>query len=162
MSFIIYRQVAWRNYIISVLGMITPYAFLVCYFIWVEKFNEMSIEFFAFFKAINYPSINFSIIGIISISLLVILLLISMNSFIKHINKSVIKVRKLSFVALWFLFISFVSIIYSGEFFISHLLICIIPISIFFVIYFENTKKVIWSEILFSLLIASIFIERYF
>lgn len=162
MSFIIYRQIAWRNFIVSTIGLITPYVFVVFYFFWFDKLNEMSNVFFAFFKTINSFIIDLSIFDIISASLIALLFLLSMKSLINNINKRVIKIRKHFYVTLWLLLVSFATIFYSGELFLHHFLICIIPISVILVNYFEIIKKIFWVEILFSLLIVSIFLERFF
>ncbi|MCF8296461.1 MAG: DUF6427 family protein [Saprospiraceae bacterium] len=162
MSFIIYRQLEWRNFVIAILGLITPYVFLFFYLFWFDKLKEIPTEFLYFLSIENIFANHYSLFDIISISFLTILFLMSMKSLINNINKRVIKVRKLFSLTLWFLVISFASMMFSGELFVNHFLICVIPISIVLLNYFEIAKKLFWPELIFSLLLVSIFLERFF
>ncbi len=162
MSFIIFRQITLRNFIISIIGLLTPYLFLVGYFFWTDKITVFFNEFITFFTAINYLRVDYNILDLITISIVIIIVLMSLSSLINTINRSVIKVRKLFFVTLWFLLVSFVLIVYSGDLFMPHLFVCMIPVTIIFSNYFEIVKKTVVPQIFLSILIVSIFLERFF
>ncbi len=160
-SFFIYNFLNWREWLISLLGLITPYLFIATYYFWFDKLEIIVNNYINFFCNLKIPSFEYNIYIYIFLSLLAILTLFSMAKIVFMINKLVIKTRKFFVILVCFIIISFISVIFTDNSSIIHLEIFFIPISILISNYVSLAKKTTFNEIIFSLLIIVILLEKF-
>ena len=156
-SLLIIRPFAWREYVISLIGLIIPYAFVIVYyywwdmlhFLWHDKmFNPISE------RSLNLPGQGFS--NYLLIGFLGLLLIMSFSRLLNTLNKTVVRTQNLLWVLLTFLLFSIVAIILFGNTSMYVYGFTAIPVSVFFANYFLSQKKSWISEALFLALLVII------
>jgi hypothetical protein len=162
---LIIRPFVWREWIISLIGMILPWLFLIFYYFW--KDNLDALEYDAIYYTLITPQkslneISFSFPEIFQMGILLICLLFASGRYITDIGKSTIQSRNnLLLLANFFLF-AVISVFIAPGYSIPFLSFLSIPFSIFFSSYLLFTKRIWLAEVLFLLLIISVFINQFF
>jgi len=59
-SFFVFSQYTWRNWLISIIGFITPYLFLIIYYYWFDKLEIFIDDYLMFFMNFHYPIADYS------------------------------------------------------------------------------------------------------
>ena len=154
-SKIILRGFNFREWFISIIGLATPYFFLIFYYFYFDKF-DLFIQVLSenlFFNN-DIPTLNFSYI--ILFSFVGFLVLISSFYLLSTINTKKIITRKYFKVLFWlFIFSSVLFVlVYSAS--IEIIVILAIPLSFIIANYFASTRSKWWSESLFTILILLI------
>ncbi|HNY07424.1 MAG TPA: hypothetical protein PKL64_04980 [Bacteroidales bacterium] len=159
-SYITYRLLSWREWAISLFGIITPYLFLIVYNFWFDK-PLLPDDYLYFFRHFRQIVFHPDTILIIFYVLLGLIFLISFPRAMSEVRDKVISIRKRFTILFNFLFAGIVSLIFSGENFEIQLCILFIPLSVYIAIFLTSVKKPLIPEILFIGLILSVLIERY-
>jgi len=151
-GFIIFRIFSWREWFISILGLILPYIFLGTFYFWNDCFESKLESYKNALSLISFHDFHLSLYVIIIVSFLGIILLLSLFKFIVTIGEKQIRIRKyLSFI-IWFFLISCIAILPSAKYSILSYIMIIPSASILITLYLSNTKKQLWAEgILISL-----------
>jgi hypothetical protein len=160
-SFFVYNFLNWREWLISVLGLIAPYLFIATYYFWFDKLEIIVNNYINFFYNLKIPSFEYNIYTYIFLSLLAILILFSMAKMVFMINKLVIKTRKFFVILVCFIILSLISVFFTDNSSITHLEISFIPISILISNYASLSKRNIFNEIIFILLIIVILLNKF-
>ncbi len=159
--FLIYRIFDIRVWIISVLGVITPFLFLFTYYFWFDKTKVFFEEYVFFFK--NIQSFNFEnqtsyyVFG----AVISFLTLISLGKIIGDSPSKVINIRKMLGLIISFAFITLITYLYAGSFSPFHVMISFIPISIMVAYFFMYSRAKIISEIFVTVLIVLILAGKF-
>ncbi|MCD4746426.1 MAG: hypothetical protein K8R58_09010 [Bacteroidales bacterium] len=163
-SFIVYRIFSWREWLISLLGLLIPYIFLSVYYFWYDSLDIAINNYFSFFNDIQYINLKngFNIYIYLIWAIIIIFLLISFARLLPELYEKNINVRKKFWVLIWFFLISAISLIFSGNYLILHTTIVFIPISAFIAYYLSVLKKTLRAEIFFGLLVIIILINNLF
>jgi len=83
-----------------------------------------------------------------------------LGKVLKRSTEGTIDIRKKFRVLIFFLFISSVSLVYSGANFSLHLSQAVIPVTAFLGAHLSQSKKVFYHELLFALLLLAIFVAK--
>jgi len=161
---LIIRPFIWREWVISFIGLVLPWIFLVFYYFWNNKID--ALEYDALYYTIITPRKSFNLLVFsyseyLQITLLVVAAFFSSGRFLIDLNKSTVQSRSNLLLLLYFFILSFVSIFIAPSYSISYLSFLAIPFSVFFSNYLLNTKKEWIAEVLFLLLIISVFINQF-
>ncbi|MBN2215147.1 MAG: hypothetical protein JW723_12970 [Bacteroidales bacterium] len=160
---ILLRTFNWREWIISIIGLILPYLFLITYFFATGKSINESL--------INVIIGNFNaglsladkIAGIDIIAIVLTVCLIISSLFMMHrFNTKKIHARKYFLFFLWMFIISTFLFISVPSFGTEYILFAAIPLTYLFSHYFVFTKINLFSRIVFSVLILLPFYLVYF
>ncbi|MDD3725194.1 MAG: hypothetical protein PHV83_06690 [Bacteroidales bacterium] len=152
LSFIAYKNYKWRLWIISLLGLITPYILLGAYYFIIDKLEIKTNHFLTSLQSI--PDLYFSlppmqIIFYIGIGLFTI---ISLSSLLMYRNDSNISFRKKTSVIVLFFIISLFPCFYFIQY--RELIIIAAPaMAYLFSYYLFQKRKLIYSNIILSILI---------
>ena len=161
-TLIVFRVLKWREWVISLIGVIIPYIFLIVYYFWFDKLEPAFDNYVDFFS--TYPELNFKCnfltysIWIIALILLIISLL---HIFVK-INEKNISIRKKLVLIIYFFVIAIIIFFYNLEPVLINNSIIIIPISALIAVFLSEIKKTFWLELIFILLIVIIILNNYF
>ena len=155
LSFFIYRLYAWREWVISILGLGTPYLYLFSYYFVTDQLKVkyfLYIDFFKSFKPASFHPdkgnyIFFTVVGLMSVYII-------FNTLNRLTEKS-IYYRKKVLVLTMFLLVAFITLIFSGTFFTYHLCLVFIPLSFFIPIHIIQIKRLVISEMFFIILITA-------
>lgn len=161
-TLIVIRPFIWREWVISLIGLLLPYLFVVIYYFWTDKVN------FLLYDKIFFPSSDALLTlsnqrqSFLAVSALLILLLaLSVFTLLKGWPVNTILSRNFLVVLFWLLGLSLLSYSMAPVFNITYLAIAAIPLSVFIANYFLMTRFKWISEIIFILFIVAIVIENY-
>ncbi len=110
-SFIIYRIYNWREWLISLIGIITPYLFIGVWLFWHDKLNIILYQFLSYFRELNF-NIHHITLNIQHFKFNIYLLafgILTTLSLVKVLSKNrekLIKTRSSFHVLTWFLLLS--------------------------------------------------------
>ncbi len=149
----------WRNFAISIIGLIIPYIFYFAYHFFINEFFNV-IQLFRFNEKIFIEDLSLSKLSFVFYALLGIGLL-ALVKMMQTLQKDVIKVRKFKLVFLIMTAFIFLIGLVNGHDYISTFLLMVIPLAVFFANYFNEIKRGWLAEVLFLLLIISSIISYF-
>lgn len=158
-ALILMRPFNWREWLISFFGALLPYVFILSIYFWNERLDYLFHDkmFYQFTKerlSMEMPTSFYVMLGIgwsvILFSMAKIVLGVGIGS--QRTKKSVI-------LFVWFLFFSAVSILLAPEISTKYFSALAIPSAIFCANYFTHIRKGWWAEVLFLLLLGSLFVN---
>ncbi len=160
LAFFTYSVNSWREWLISIIGLIIPYIYLVFTLFWNDNllyFRDIYLNF------INNPDFTIaipSIYQLITIGLIVVVYFTGMLPFISNASDKVISVRKRMWLTFQFSFICIIAIATSGDSFFFLLPVLFAPMALMLSYNIHDQKRSRVYDVLFSLLIISILINR--
>ncbi|MEK6614639.1 MAG: DUF6427 family protein [Bacteroidota bacterium] len=162
---LIIRPFIWREWVISFIGSMLPWSYLLFYYFWNDKFDALQYD--ALYYTIIAPSksfnaLTFSYAEELQIGLLLLCVFFASKRFLRDLSKSTVQSRNNLLLMLYFFIFSFASIFIAPEYSIPYLSFLSIPFSIFFSSFLLFARKGWIAETLFILLIISIFVNQFF
>ena len=152
-SLIIFRPFSWREWTISICGILVPYIFLLSFLILFDKFDS-----YYHANIISIPTSDIYTLPLhrnllaCYIAIMVIAAYFKINA---HLNSTTVKIKKGYSLLRWFIVICFISFILFGLNENSSLILLAIPISIILSNYFLLSAKSFISELLLILLLTA-------
>lgn len=162
-TFLAYRLYYWREWIIVLMGLITPYLFLWTYYFWIEELGLIFIAYADTFREINliaFTNFNYSYIYYLVIAAIVVFFFWSFLKVTSAMGKRIILYRKMLWSLIWLLLISILIFLFSGSGKGSSMIL-LIPVSIFIASGLNELKRSFWAEIAFSFLTILIILNNY-
>ncbi len=160
-GFIIYSIFLWREWVISLIGLLIPYIFLFTYYFWFDRMDDMLSNYLVFFDNISELFFELNIFQIITLSMIALFVLLAINRIIISLNTKTISIRKKSIIMIWFFLISLISLIFGSRSNIGYLALTFVPCASLIAYYFSDIKKKVVIEVLFVILILLIFSSRF-
>jgi hypothetical protein len=160
-TLIIYYLINIREFFASFIGLFLPYLFLALYYYWHDMLSE-KIEFFTGLS-INVRSLFIQIVpyGWFSIIVVGIIGLISISRiYLGALLDKPIRIRKRFQVLLAYLIISVAGVFFAGSLTNIHHGIIMLPLSAIIAGFFQENKKILFSEIIFSSLLILILLGK--
>jgi hypothetical protein len=149
----------WRNFAISIIGLLVPFIFYGAYFYLTDSYENLNetlgLNTVIFNERITQeiqPLLYYTFLGIGFLSLFHLL---------KNIQKDVIKVRKFNMVFLIMLFFISLFTFINGADYVAVYLIITIPLSVFLANYFNEIKRNWLAELLLILLLVAAVINYF-
>ena len=160
---IILRPFVWREWIISAIGILLPWAYLVFYYFWNDKLD--TLEYDALYYTIITPQKSFNVLSFsnaeyLQIGFLLLCAVLTAGKFFSDFGKGTVRTRSNLLLLLWFFLLAFASVFLAPEYSIPYLSFLSIPFSIFFSSFLLFARKAWVAEIVFVLLIISVFINQ--
>ncbi|MDQ3047623.1 MAG: DUF6427 family protein [Bacteroidota bacterium] len=158
-ALIILRPFNWREWLISFIGVLVPYIFVGTVYFLTDKLDYLLHDkmLFDFIKVRPVSEIPDSFYFMICIGWLIVLL--SFLSLFKGLNSGPQKAKKGIILLIWFFLFSALSVLLAPQISTVYFSAMAIPASVFCANYFLNLKRVILGELLFILLLISIFLN---
>lgn len=165
MGLIIIRPFIWREWIIAFIGFSIPCIYLVFYYFWNDKHDEFQYDALYYtiiaprksFNALTFSYSEYGQMGILLLSAF-----FSAGRLLRDFRKSTVQSRSNLLVMIYFFLLSFASIFLAPSYSIAYLSFLSVPFSIFFSSYLLFTRKEWMAELLFLLLIISVFVNQFF
>jgi hypothetical protein len=127
-SFLIYRIVSWREWVISLIGIISA-AFLFSFFyFWNNKLLDVWNLITQFYGHPERFQIKLSNVEIVIWSVIGLIILSAILNLLNHLNEKVIAIRRKYLVLILLLFISILSFIYANSNYRFHLVFLVSPV----------------------------------
>lgn len=157
-SLVILRPFIGREWLVGILGFLTPYLFIfVYYFVFLgeERLNALMLIIIKNLHVIKvFNQIHFAYY--IFYGFLVILIMLASISIIRNYQKKKIRIRKLFGINLWLFLISVLLFVFFRNVGYEVIYIMSIPISFLLTDYFYTIKKSIFLDSILVILMASI------
>lgn len=145
-GFIIYRIIKWREWIISIIGFIIPYIFLISYYFGVNQLNTRLEEYINCLQIINFNSFSPSPFAFVTGIIIGVLFLFSFLKLLLAINEKAIRIRKSTSFLIWYMLSSIILFLFSKNYALLGVFMILTPLSIIISIFVNNIKKTFWFE----------------
>lgn len=153
----ILRPFNWREWVICLLGFLSPYLFVITFYFWNDQlhyFWDNKIFYIITKSLVHYSSYLYSTMGVIFF-----LIILSVGKIVTNLAGASQKKIKSIFLFLWIAFFALLSIQRAPSISVKFFSLLAIPFSVFCAEYFLNIKKKWWGEFLFTLLFVSVIIN---
>lgn len=154
------RPFIWREWVISVLGLMVPFLFVAVFYFWFDKLE------YAWNDKIIYPVVNrffqfeASASFIVLLCMLSWLFVLSSGKLVTGIRVSKLKAKNSLLVLVWLSFFSAVSMLFAPSVSVTYYAFLAVPLAVFFANYFLLVKRGWWGELMFWLLLAAIIFDH--
>tara|TARA_B100000780_G_C21110521_1_gene448750 strand:+ start:770 stop:1750 length:981 start_codon:yes stop_codon:yes gene_type:complete len=156
----IFSQLEWRNWVLSILALLTPWVVLLSYTNYFKVDDLQLINFFNFIY-IEDPEININKTELIGLVILVIVFIIAINELLKSLSKKNIKARKSYIYLMWILPLFIFYFLLSPTIIWHKLLILTIPFTVIISNYFYYNKKSNWLNFIGILMLTYLLITHF-
>jgi hypothetical protein len=161
-TLIVIRPFIWREWIISMIGLVLPYLFVVVYYFWTDKVNFLLYDKIFFPSSDSLLTLSSQRNSFIAVStLLLLFIVLSISTLLRGWPVNTILSRNFLVVLFWLFGLAILSYTMAPVFRINYLAIAAIPLAVFVANYFLMTKSKWISEIVFILFLAAIIFENY-
>jgi hypothetical protein len=160
LSFLVFRSNSWREWVSSLIGLLTPYVFLSVYYFWFDEFKTKVIEYSRFFRLPQDFHMEAEPLYLIFTAILLLFLLFAFSVSLSHLSEKTIEGRKKSLLVFWAIFFVLISFPFAGVYYLLHLQFLVVIASILLTYYFLQRKKTTWIELLFLLFFAAIILNN--
>lgn len=159
---IILRPFNWREWLISSIGALIPYLFVITFFFLYDRLDYLFYDkmFYQFIR--EKPKLDFPKTFYFMISVGWLIILFSIGKIIVGVGIGSQRTKKSIIFLVWFFFLSAFSILLAPEISTKYFSAMAIPAAVFCSKYFANIKKEWWAEFLFLLLLSSLFVNLLF
>lgn len=154
-SLIIFRPFVWREWVSSIIGVLTLYLFLAFYYFWTNRWDDFLLVWSPLtgtFWQINVLPKRSDYLPLFPI---VLILIIAFNKLFENFYKNVLLVRKVQQIMVISILITAFSYYIKPSFKINHFILLAAPMTLFLSYYFLVAKKMWVAEGLLWLMIIS-------
>ncbi len=164
LGLIVIRPFVWREWAISFIGFVLPWVFLVFYYFWNDKLDSLQYE--ALYYTLvtprkSFDHITFSYPVMAQIGILLVSAFFASGRLLRDLRAGTVRSRSNLFLMMYFFLFAFISIFLAPSYSIAYLSFLSIPFTVFFSSYLLFVKKQWLAELLFLLLIISVFINQF-
>ncbi|MEI6889318.1 MAG: hypothetical protein ACOYM0_05055 [Bacteroidales bacterium] len=161
-SFILFRSGKWREWVTAAIGFFTPFMFLSVYYFITDQLANQAVVYkkmiaSLFFYPIHLHSDDW-IIGIASL----VLAAWGLYYLLKGPMEKTAEIRAKTYLVVWLVVISILSVIYSTTLVAYHLILLFPSLSLLLTSTFLGMKKKKWAEIIFFFYFLLILFNSYF
>ena len=159
-GFVLFRPFNWREWVISVFGILMPYLFVIAYYFWNDMFSKSQISEMFLPSLRNESKLDFSQHFYFILMIGWVLVLFSFGKLFTGSGEVSQKSKKSMLFLLWFSLFALLSVLFTVKISIHSFSALAIPSSVFCADYFLKIKKKWWAELLFLILLLSIIINQ--
>ena len=159
-SFLIYRVLSWREWVISFIGFFAACLVVWFYFFWNDQIPLAWNNITHFFPYPEHFHVHLNSSGYIIWGIIALILLVSLSNMMNHINEKVIEIRRKYWVIILMFIIAMLSFFYANQQFRFHIIFLTIPATIIINYAMLNRKKSVRSEIMLWVLTGAVIASR--
>ena len=149
----VYSTINWRNFLIPIIGLFTPFLFIWTYGFYFDSLPDLSDYYFSYIKW-SLPTIEYSLAFLIWSTLVLLLFFFAIRELAQWLTMKSLRSRK-SF----YIFFAYSICAFVGFFFVqdswNYLLLFSLPFTVLTANYFLFIEKRWWYESLFILILIS-------
>jgi len=159
-SFLVYRVLSWREWIISFIGFFSVSIFCWFYFFWNNQVPMIWNQIEQFFAFPEHFHVKFNRFGYIIWGIIALIFLGALSNIMNHIYEKVIAIRRKIWVIIFMFMIALLSFFYANQQFRFQIIFLTIPATIIINYATLNRKKPMRSEILLWLLTIAVITSK--
>jgi len=158
-ALVIFRPFLWREWVISFIGVLVPYIFVVTWYFWNDVLDYLVYDkmFFPMVFKTESAELSPSFYFMISTGLLIVLL--SFGKLFSGISGGSQKTKKALVLMLWLFSFAGLSLLLAPGISTKYFSLLVIPLAVICSNYFLRIKKELWGELLFLIFFVSIFVN---
>jgi hypothetical protein len=158
--FLVYQGFNLRVFLITIVGLFTPYLFVGFYYFWIGQLSDVLNDFFQSFTAISPLQLKMDVYVYIIWSLFALLLFIGTNEMIRRITANTIGIRRKFRVLIIFFMFVMLTMPFAGADLKFHLMMALIPLTAFLSAYLSQTKKLWFPDLIIAVILIAIFVGK--
>lgn len=159
-GFFTYSVNSWREWVISLVGFVIPYLYMLFGFLWYDNLSYLYSQYSIYFSNLSLRFNNLTTSQVASLLMILIILVSALLHFTSEASDKVISIRKKMWLTFQFTFISFIVILLSGEFFYLLLPVLYVPLTLMLSYSVHNRKRSRLYDVAFFLFIITIILNR--
>lgn len=159
-AFFTYSVNSWREWVISLIGILIPYAYMLFAYFWNDNLMYILKLYENFFNGIGFLKQLPSTFEIVSIVVFLMIFAISAFNFTNEASDKVISLRKKMWITFQFSFITIIMIILGGQYIYLLMPVLYIPVAMMVGFSVHNSKRSRLFDFLTIILFISIIINR--
>jgi hypothetical protein len=119
-SFIVYRTPNWREWVSSLIGLLTPVLFLAVWYFWFDRTVAELGLFREYFSNISVQNPWNTPTTVIPASLVLVMSLVGLYHTVTHVSEKTVEIRKKIILLIWLVFWAILCIPLSGSLLVWH------------------------------------------
>ncbi len=159
-SIIIHRVVTWRNFAVTLIGILLPYVFVLTWFFVSDNLLEDSYLLFNILKIDIAPVLITDPVEIIISVILLTIIIISAFGIAGRLTEKNINLRRNLMINLFYAVIAFLILLFFDKSLVSTLLLSI-PAALIMGHWLSCIKKTFWYDLPFTLVTILIILNQY-
>ncbi|KAF0198846.1 MAG: hypothetical protein FD166_1098 [Bacteroidetes bacterium] len=160
LGFFTFRINSWREWVISMMGLVLPYFYLALMYLWNNNLLFAARLYKNLLAGFSFTLEKPGPLEFVSIGLFVIWTLISASRFFADTNDKVISIRKKMWVIGHFAFTGLIATLLSGGTFVAMLPVIFLPVSAMIAYAVANSRRTWVHDILLILTFAAALFNR--
>jgi len=150
----------WREWIVSLFGVLIPYFLIGTYFFWFDQFNSFVFEHFVSISSNQVLAIN-KLELVVKLLILLFIIMVTMFFFQVQFLKTIVQTRKYLTLSVYLLAISVMAFLLIRHFSFEPVSLSLIPISIFFSYTIFKLNNTLTAESLHLALLSTLIVFQY-
>ncbi len=159
-SIIIHRIVTWRNFAVSLIGIVLPYFFLLTWFFWRDSLLEESYVLFDSLQIDIAPIFLSDPIEIVISVILLFITIISTFGIAGRLTEKNINLRRNLIITMLYVVTAFLVLLVFSKSLVSTLLLSI-PSALIMGHWLSNLNRIRWYNIVLSLVMVLVILNQY-
>ncbi|MFH1936286.1 MAG: DUF6427 family protein [Bacteroidota bacterium] len=160
--FLVYRSFKWREWLSSLIGLVTPFLYLVMFYFLTDRLSGLFDLYTGFFGQVTMIPQQVEWNNWFLLCLLGLFTLLGLGDTIRHIREKTVEPRKKSVVLLWMLFWSMLTILFAKSLHLYHLGLLSVCLAVFVTNFYMHLRRSFWLELLLWLLLLALFVNTAF
>ncbi|MCF8364498.1 MAG: DUF6427 family protein [Bacteroidales bacterium] len=155
-SLLVFQMVRWREWLIPIVGFVTPFIFVTVWYFWFDQLPE-KFDYFLTLFAFQIPSYHDASANMILIwGLFAVLVFFGFIKILRSASEGSVERRKKNRVVIFMFLFALASSFFSGQKLISHIYLEIIPVVIFLSSYISGVRKLFLTELIVAIIFVAI------
>ena len=159
-SFFTFRINAWRDWVISVLGIVMPFFYLALLYLWNNNFVYGLKAYEQLWYELNFSLPRLNVQEFSAIALIGFWAIVSASRFLSDTADRLISIRKKMWIISHFALIALASVLLSGSSMLVMLPLIFVPVSAMMSHAFANQRRGWLHDLIFVLTFAAIMLNR--
>lgn len=158
-ALIIFRPFLWREWLISFIGVVVPYIFVLTYYFWNGTTDYLLYDkmFYPVISKVPPEELSGSFYFLMSVGWLIVLL--SLGGLFKGLEGGSQKTKKALILMIWYLAFAGLSVILAPQINTKYFSLLTIPLAVICSNYYLRMKKEVLGEILFLIFFIAVFVN---
>lgn len=158
-ALVLFRPFLWREWVISIIGALVPYIFVLTYYFWNGTLDYLYYDkmFYPVISKMKPEELPESFYFLMSAGWLIVLL--SFGNLFKGIEGGSQKTKKSLILMIWYFAFAGVSLLFAPQLATKYFSLLTIPLSVICSNYYLKMKRELLGEILFLVFFIAVFVN---
>lgn len=160
LGFFTYRIGNWREWVISVIGLVVPYIYYVSWLFLTDKLNSTWFDYITYFQSFRPVKYSLNMPEFITMGFIALLLIINSLRFLNEAGDKVIAIRRKMWLIFHFMWVSLLVMVISGAALVIWIPAFLLAAALFVSHNVINSRKTLTTDLLISGFLITILLIR--